>query len=131
MKPITREDVLKGATCPKNMEADLEKLIKKGNKLQDHYGKQLTVTSGFRTLIYHIQVYARKGITDPKKIPMTSKHLFCQALDFEDKDGRLYKWAQQNEKVLEELGLYCELGTQGWLHVQTKAPGSGKRWFLP
>ncbi len=113
------------------METDLEKLLKKANKFQDAYGKQLVVTSGFRSLAYHIGVYHKKGIKDPKKIPMKSKHLFCQAIDFEDKDGRLYAWAQQNEKVLEDLGIYCELGTRGWLHCQIVPPGSGKRWFLP
>lgn len=131
IKAFTPADILKGQKCPESMKADLDKLVKKINKLQEHYGKQLVITSGFRSLAHHIAIYNRKGITDPKKIPMKSKHLFCQAVDFEDKDGKLYAWAQKNEKILEDIGIWCELGTRGWLHCQIVPPGSGKRWFLP
>ena len=113
------------------MEADLEKLLKRINKLQDLYGKQFVVTSGFRSLAHHIQIYNKKGITDPKKIPLKSRHLYCQAVDIEDKDGRLYKWSKQNDKYLEDIGLWCEEGTKGWMHYQIEKPASGKRWFLP
>ncbi len=132
MKPLTREDILKGQTCPASYEKDLEKLLKRVNKLQERYGKlQFLVTSGLRSLTYHIGIYQKKGITDPKKIPMKSKHLFCQAVDIEDKDGKLYAWVQKNEIVLEEIGLYYELGTVGWVHFQIIPPSSGKTGFWP
>lgn len=132
LRPITREDILKGKECPKDYVSYLEKLIKGTNKLQERYGKlQFVITSGFRTLLEHIEIYRRKGITDPKKIPMKSKHLFCQAVDIEDKDGKFYKWCQQNEAILKELGLHYELGTRGWVHIQIVAPPSGKIGFWP
>lgn len=130
--PLTRENVLKGQTCPEAHEKNLEKLLKRVNKLQDTYGKlQFVVTSGFRSLAYHIGLYHKKGITDPKKIPMKSKHLFCQAVDIEDKDGKFYAWVQKNEPVLQDLGLYYELGTRGWVHLQIAPPKSGKTGFFP
>jgi uncharacterized protein YcbK (DUF882 family) len=131
LRDLTREDILKGQVCPKDYEGNLEKLLKRTNKLQVLYGKQFKVTSGLRSLAYHIGIYHKKGIKDPKKIPMKSKHLFCQAVDIEDKDGKLYAWAQKNEKHLEDIGLWYELGTRGWLHLQIVAPLSGKRGFLP
>lgn len=131
-RTITREDILKGKECPKDYESNLEKLIKKTNKLQERYGKlQFVITSGFRSLLEHLGIYRRKGITDPKKIPMKSKHLFCQAVDIEDKDGKFYQWCQKNEAILQELGLYYELGTRGWVHIQIIPPASGKIGFWP
>lgn len=132
LRPLTREDILKGNILPKDYEPYLEKLLKRVNKLQDRYGKlQFLATSGFRSLIQHLAVYRKKGITDPKKIPMKSKHLYCQAVDVEDKDGKFYEWVQKNEPILEELGLWYELGTRGWVHLQIVAPASGRRGFIP
>lgn len=131
LKAITKEDILQGKECPKDYTGNLEKLLKKINQLQTKYGKQFEVTSGFRSLVDHLAIYRKKGVTDPKKIPMKSKHLFCQAIDIRDRDGKLYKWCKQNDKVLEDLGLYCEEGTSGWMHFQIVPPASGRRWFLP
>lgn len=140
LRPLTIQDILddnldekgKPLPCPEAYKANIEKLLKKVNKLQERYGKlQFKVTSGLRSLRYHFEIYRRKGITDPKKIPMKSKHLFGQAVDIEDKDGKLYAWVQKNEAILKELGLHYELGTRGWLHLQSVAPGSGKTGFFP
>jgi uncharacterized protein YcbK (DUF882 family) len=131
LEAITERHILKEQKCPESMRSDLEKLLKRVNNLQELYGQKFVVTSGFRSLAHHIAIYHRKGITDPKKIPMKSKHLFCQAVDLEDKDGRLYKWVQQNEKYLEDIGLWYELGTKGWVHLQILPPASGRRGFLP
>lgn len=130
--PLTRENILKGQECPAAYEKDLATLLKRVNKLQEAYGKlQFVVTSGLRSLAYHIGIYHKKGITDPKKIPMKSKHLFCQAVDIEDKDGKFYAWVQKNEAILQEIGLYYELGTRGWVHLQIVPPKSGKTGFWP
>jgi len=135
LRELTREDILTEGgvlkACPPGYEKNLEKLLKRINKVQERYGKlQFVSTSGLRSLLYHIRIYNKKGITDPKKIPMKSKHLFCQAVDIQDKDGKLYAWVQKNEIILEEMGLYYELGTKGWVHFQTVPPGSGKTGFL-
>ena len=140
LKPLTIEDILddnldaKGnkLPVPDAHKANIEKLLKKVNKLQERYGKlQFKVTSGLRSLIYHMGIYRRKGITDPKKIPMKSKHLFGQAVDVEDKDGKFYAWVQKNEAILQELSLHYELGTRGWVHLQIVPPASGKTGFWP
>lgn len=140
LKPLTLQDILddnldakgKQASVSDEHRANIEKLLKKVNKLQERYGKlQFKVTSGLRSLVYHIGIYRRKGITDPKKIPMKSKHLFGQAVDIEDKDGKFYAWIQKNESILEEIGLWYELGTRGWVHLQIVPPASGKIGFWP
>jgi hypothetical protein len=132
LKPITAEDILKGKKAPKNCETHLKVLLVRVNKVQERYGKlQFVITSGLRTLTEHLAIYRKKGITDPKKIPMKSKHLFCQAVDIEDKDGKFYAWIQKNETIIQEIGLYYELGTRGWVHLQIIPPGSGKTGFFP
>lgn len=131
-KPLEVVDVTNGKVVPDNFKSDLEKLIKRVNKLQERYGKlQFHVTSGWRSLVEHLAIYRKKGITDPKKIPMKSKHLFCQAVDIEDKDGKFYAWVQKNEIILNEIGLWYELGTKGWVHLQIIPPASGKIGFWP
>jgi hypothetical protein len=140
LRPLILQDVLddnvdeKGKPLPvaDDHKANLEKLLKKVNKVQERYGKlQFIVTSGLRSLRYHLLIYRKKGITDPKKIPMKSKHLFGHAVDIEDKDGKFYAWVQKNEAFLQELGLHYELGTKGWVHLQSVPPGSGKIGFWP
>lgn len=132
LKPITRDDILRGEACPPQYEANLKTLLIKLNKLQTAYGKQLILNDGFRTMRMHIEIYRKKGITDPKKIPMKSKHLYCQAGDIDDDNKfTFYNWCQQNEPLMEELGLYFEIGTRGWVHCQIVPPASGKRWFIP
>ena len=116
-------------------QQNLEALLVCINKLRQAWGKPLTVTSGLRTIQQHLRIYAKKGITDRSLIPMKSKHLFGQAVDFADKDGSLYKWAFNNQDKLQEWGIWCEEGTQGWLHCQYVPYGSytqGKsRFFKP
>ncbi len=44
--------------------------------------RSMTVTSGFRSMADHLRIYAAKGITDKRKIPMGSFHLKGLAADF-------------------------------------------------
>lgn len=128
---ILAEDVLRGKQCPDGYEKDLDNLIKRANKLEWAWGKKFVITSGLRDLKDQYRIYAAKGITDKSKIPLKSKHFYCQALDIEDSDGELYKWILGQEKLLAEIGLWVELKTDGWVHIQIKPPGSNKRYFLP
>lgn len=135
---ISYKELLSGhnvSDLPIAHQHNLEDLLKAVNKLRAAWGKPLTVTSGYRSQQDHLRIYAAKGITDPSKIPMQSKHLFGLSVDFADPDGSLYAWAYANTDKLEEWGIWCEEGTKGWLHCQIVPYGSykkgGSRWFLP
>lgn len=60
-----------------------------------------------------------------------SKHMTCQAIDIEDKDGLLKSWT--TDDILAECQLWREApqSTPSWQHCQIVAPGSGKRTFIP
>lgn len=78
-----------------------------------------------------------------KNAAPTSKHMRALAGDLEDFDdgvfGSLDDWCftPQGEAALVEIGLWHEHplysddspATPGWCHLQTVAPGSGKRHF--
>lgn len=114
---------------------NMEKTLICVNKLREAWGKPIVVTSGYRSLQHHLEIYSKKGITDRSKIPMQSKHLSGLAVDLSDPDGSLYKWAYNNQDKLTEWGIWCERDTKGWLHCQSVPYGSyneGKsRFFYP
>lgn len=130
---ISRQEILKGKDCPKEFENNLLELLIKINKVRDAYGRPMTVTSGFRSMEDHLRIYREKGITDKSKIPMKSKHLFCQAVDIYDPKGELKKWVKDNLKLIEEIGLWMEDfdSTPNWVHFQILPPASNARFFKP
>lgn len=133
---ITMSEILKGAKLEDQtpeIQKNLNDLLVKLNKVRALYGKPMIVTSGLRTMEDHLRIYREKGITDPKKIPMKSRHLTGDAADFGDSKQELQKWCLANVKVLEEIGLYCEdfSATKNWVHFQQLPPKSGKRFFMP
>ena len=134
---ITKEELLSGqakeSVLSLELSQNLNELFAKINKVQLSYGKAMTVTSGYRSMKKHLDIYAKKGITDKNKIPMKSKHLTIQAVDIADGNGSLKAWLNNNVKLLEDAGLWCEdfSVTTTWVHFQTKPPLSGKRFFMP
>lgn len=108
-------------------------LKEKVNKLRQAYGKPLIVSSGYRTLAKHLEIYAAKGIIDQSKIPMKSKHLSGQAVDFSDPKRLLQNWILANEDLVTSFGLWFEDFdyTKNWCHCQIVPPKSGKRFFVP
>lgn len=60
-----------------------------------------------------------------------SAHKTARAVDVFDPKDELDKWV--SDAILSRHGLYREAGekTPGWLHVQSIAPGSGRRTFMP
>jgi hypothetical protein len=60
-----------------------------------------------------------------------SSHKEGQGVDVYDPDNDLDEWI--TDEILEQSGLYREHPdhTPGWCHLQTRAPGSGRRTFLP
>lgn len=133
---ITLKEILKGKdfdSLPKEHQDNLLILLERINKLRILYGKPMKVTSGYRSMEEHLGIYNRKGITDPNRIPMKSRHLYGQAIDISDPKGELDTWCQNNVKILEDIGLWLEHPdyTMGWTHLQIIPPSSGKRFFIP
>ena len=103
------------------------------NKFRIAYGKPMRVTSGFRSISQHLEIYKKKGITDKSKIPMKSSHLEFKAVDISDPKGELKEYIKNNLKLVEDLGIYFEdfSATPGWVHFTYRPPASGKRFFMP
>jgi hypothetical protein len=120
-------------SLPSDHQGNLMILLEKINKIRIAYGKPMIVTSGYRSLQEHLDIYKRKGITDQNRIPMQSKHLYGQAVDISDPKGELDTWCQNNVKLLEDIGLWLEHPdyTLGWTHFQIVPPKSGNRFFIP
>lgn len=110
---------------------NLKLLHEKIQKIRMAYAKPMNITNCYRSMTHHLRIYKDKGITDIRLIPMKSKHLAGEAVDIADPDGKLMAWCKANVKTLEEVGLWCEDGTKGWVHFQIVAPKSGKRFFMP
>lgn len=118
---------------PVQTQANLHILLERINAIRFAYGKPMTVTSGLRDMVNHLRIYAAKGITDPKKIPMKSKHLTGEAVDIADGSGDLKRWVRAHVGLLEQVGLWCEAfeACPTWIHMQICPPASGKRFFTP
>lgn len=113
---------------------NMEVLHDRINILRKEYGKPLIVTSCYRSMKDHLRIYREKGITDKKKIPMKSKHLFGKAIDLVARDMEdLHNWIMDNEELMEEIGLWFEHfdATPTWCHAQIEPPRSKRRFFYP
>lgn len=133
---ITLQEVLDGAKfddLDKEIQSNIVTLLDKLNQVRKAYGKAMIVTSGLRTMKHHLEIYARKGITDKSKIPLKSKHLYGQAVDISDPDGKLKNWINANIKLIEQIDLYMEdfRYTPNWVHFQIIPPKSKNRFFIP
>ncbi len=115
------------------LQPNLMELHLRINKIRTAYGNPMIVTSGYRSMKHHLDIYAKKGITDLRKIPLKSNHLYCRACDISDPKQELQKWVLDNVKLLEETGLWCEsfTFTKNWCHFQSYPPLSGRRFFMP
>lgn len=84
------------------------------------------VNSGWRTPTYNSTI--------PGAAPK-SKHLVGLAIDIADPEGDLddYLFSKEGQELLAKYGLYLEhpLATKGWSHIQSVAPRSGNRVFIP
>lgn len=105
------------------------------NEVRHAWGKEMTVTSGFRTIQEHARIY--NAINEQRKslglnycpIPLKSPHLMAAACDFLDLGHELYHFCEKNEDLLVHLGLYVEdlEFTPTWCHFQTTP--TSKRFF--
>ena len=130
---IKKHEILKGNTLPQELLANYNKLFIRINTLRNMYGRPMIVTSGYRTAEDHYRIYKSKGISDIHRIPMGSKHLTCEAVDFSDPQGVLQNFIVNHVEQMEEIGLWFEdfYYTRGWVHCQIAPPSSGNRFFIP
>jgi uncharacterized protein YcbK (DUF882 family) len=137
---VTLNELLKGSkleSIPVEHQANIKELHKRINLIREAYGKPMVVTSGYRSKEDHTRIYKELAVKrnvqfDENKIPWGSQHLKGAAVDISDPDGKLYEWTEQNTKLLEQVGLWCEVkDDQRRVHYQTFPPKSGKRFFSP
>lgn len=137
MNYFTRDEILMGRdqTHPINQTQsdNLDNLIAALNPVRHAYGKPMKVSSGYRPGAYNTAAGGAKK----------SAHQDCQAVDIEDKDGKLAEFLLNNLDLLERHGLYLEspdytyiINSQGvrqtgWIHLDIRGPKSGKRVFIP
>lgn len=135
---ITMKELLKGKTIPTEYATNFQELFEKINKIREAYGRPMVVNSCFRSKDDQIRVYkelaASRGVKfDETKIPWGSAHLKAAAVDIADDDNfTLYSWCVDNVKILEEVGLWCEVkDDQHRVHFQIYPPKSQSRFFKP
>ncbi len=123
---------------PKEHQDNLMTLLDRINRIRTAYGKPMTVTSGYRSREDHIRIYKdiankKSKKFDENNIPWGSCHLKGAAVDIKDSNGDLDNWCINNEKILEDAGLWIEHSddTPGWTHFQIFPPKSRKRFFHP
>lgn len=129
----------KGFPTDSQTDDNLQDLLDKLLQVEKAYGHALAITSGLRDIADQKRIYAEKNAARAKQglppltVPLASKHLYGQAADVADASGNFWKWCMVNMKIFEDLGLYFEdrSATPTWVHIQTVAPKSGKRVFMP
>lgn len=127
---ITLDEILKGVTPNPDHLLNLELLLEAMNYFRKEYAKPMIVTSGYRTLEHHKEIYKKKGIFNP---PLKSNHLKGLAVDILDEDGMLKNYICNNIRTCELIGLWFEdfYYTRNWVHFQIVPPNSAKRFFIP
>ena len=127
---ISLKEFYKGrdSLYPKDLTVEIaansSKLLIKVNELLRLFGEPRSCNSGWRPLTIQLEINPRAP---------NSKHVTGNAIDLEDRDGKLKNWCLANLFHLERLGLYMEdpNSTPTWVHLQQVAPQSGKRVFKP
>lgn len=128
------QDDFSGLTAP--LLGNAETTVHRANLLTSYYyhdnpqARRLSLASGRRTPERNAQIPGAA---------VQSLHLTCEAIDLgEPKAPRPFaRWCVANLHLLADIGLWmedprCTVGnTTSWVHLQTRAPGSGARVFIP
>ena len=128
MKFTVKELLQAGSKKWKESEVDavtlrnLEDLVRKVNAL--NYQPAMYASSCLRDL------ESQKRINPTA---LGSSHLYGCAVDIADPKGELAVWLKKNQHLLVTYGLWMEdpRYTKGWVHLQTYAPKSFNRIFIP
>lgn len=124
------QDYLKGRDkqYPKDFTEEIVKhatvVLERANALLGAASLVRGCNSGWRPYTVQMEVNPRAP---------NSKHVTGDAIDIEDKDGKLKEWIKQNPSILDKLDLYMEHpdSTPTWVHVQIVPPRSKSRVFRP
>lgn len=133
MKDISELNPHQYKTNP-NIEKNLKTLFRRLIQLQDAFTDsepgsfEFVINSGLRS-----DEKQQALIAAGKTNAVHSKHLAGAAADVNDPAGTLANYVKANIKFLEVIGLWVEHPdyTDGWVHFQVMAPGSGRRIFIP
>jgi hypothetical protein len=123
-------------SIPQEHQDNLHVLLDKVNQIRLAWNKPMTVSSGYRTMKHHLEIYAKKGIYPPH-VPMKSAHLSGEACDIFDPNKDLQAWCKANVTLLHSIGIWMEMfsATPNWCHFQVRPYGSyvegGSLWFNP
>jgi len=107
------------------IENNAKELLEKVNALLKDLGiDKVQVNSGWRPPAVNAGVAAAA-----KK----SNHMIGKAVDLGDADCSLWNILMKNMDLLKKYGLYLEdkRWTKTWVHIQSIAPKSGNRVFIP
>lgn len=107
-----------------NQEENLQRLFSAVSELKSLCKIPFIITSGVRTPQDQLRI---------NPVVKRSAHLTGEAVDISDVDGAIYAFCLDNMGLLIRLGIYLELRTYTprWVHMQTRAPKSGNRIFIP
>lgn len=111
-----------------NIDKNLGSLFQRLMELQAACKMDFVFTSALRSEAAQ-QVLVETGKTNA----IHSKHCAGAAADIYDPKKKLQKYLTENSDILKVIGLWCEdfKYTKNWVHCQTLAPLSGKRFFIP
>lgn len=114
------------ATTVERVNSLIDALAEKGIEIENHPETRTPVASGWRPAAVNARVPGAA---------VRSKHMSAEACDLYDPDGLIddYLMTSDGQALLTNLRLYLEDPghTKNWSHVQTVAPRSGKRVFIP
>lgn len=130
VKPLTKDDLLMGrdklypTEYTAEISANLDKLLPIINKIQEAYGKQFKVNSGWRPAAVNAGTPGAAA---------HSRHMEGLAVDIADADGSIMRWTLANLQLMKDLGVSMEdwRWTPTWTHYQCVPPKSGNRIFIP
>lgn len=125
MRLITVTEYLMGRATHESLSfeqaSNMAGIVSIANQILMDFGEFRKVNSGYRRL------EDNKAAGGSKR----SAHLSCEAVDLEDKDGKLKAFL--TEELLEKYDVYMEhpSATPSWCHIQTRPTRSGNRVFKP
>lgn len=133
---ITVVDYLMGrdarfaSACDATIRANAAETVRRTNQL-----KELAVRDG---IVFPKDEVASgwrpNGVNDATcNAAAHSAHITAEALDTRDPQRFFARWCLRNLAALEKIGLWMEdpRWTPSWVHLQTHAPKSGRRVFIP
>ena len=121
------------------MKQNAEVLANRLTCLLISFGEEKSINSGYRPRQINEEIGGSAK---------NSHHIYCEAADLEDFDGRLARWCMDNLDLLNHFGLWMEHpfytrtinkgesekipeGQDGWVHLQMVPPHSTHRVFIP